>query len=468
MKLGSLFDGSGGFPLAGVLCGIEPVWASEVEPFCIRVTRERFPQMEHLGDVTQVDGAMVEPVDIITFGSPCQDLSVAGKQAGIHDGTRSSLFFEAIRIIREMRDATENKFPRFAVWENVPGAFSSHKGEDFRAVLQAFCSIRGGYDHIVPQPPKGKWNHAGCIVGDGWSIAWRLYDAQFWGVPQRRKRIYLVADFGSERAGEILFKPEGLPGHPAESGAAGQGSAGDAPGSIRGGALAFAWANSAGAGLSEAETAPTIKANRNGEPGVAYSIEGHVIDRNSGQNGRGWAEGYAHTLNATDRHAVALEVYDCRGNGDGKTVCTLSGDHMNRVGDFAPVVTYVQPSFGEYKESDKAQSLKATDGKRTDPGALVIGNGQSNQSIGTVAGTLNCMHDQQAVLTKGKPPRKYIVRRLTPMECGRLQGFPDWWVDGANGSDSAIYRMWGNGIALPCAYDCVSRLADEMRRSEST
>lgn len=144
MKLGSLFDGSGGFPLAGALYGIEPVWASEIEPFPIRVTKLRFPGMKHLGSVTEVNGAEIEPVDIITFGSPCQDLSVAGKQAGIHDGQRSNLFFEAIRIIKEMRDATSNHFPRFAVWENVPGAFSSNKGQDFRAVLQAFCDIWGG------------------------------------------------------------------------------------------------------------------------------------------------------------------------------------------------------------------------------------------------------------------------------------------------------------------------------------
>lgn len=144
LRLGSLFSGSGGFELAGVLHGIEPVWASEIEPFPIRVTKNRFPNMKHLGSVTDVNGAEVEPVDIITFGSPCQDLSVAGKQAGIHDGQRSNLFFEAIRIIKEMRNATADKFPRFAVWENVPGAFSSNKGRDFQAVLQALCSIRGG------------------------------------------------------------------------------------------------------------------------------------------------------------------------------------------------------------------------------------------------------------------------------------------------------------------------------------
>ena len=209
MKLGSLFDGSGGFPLAGALFGIEPVWASEIEPFPIRVTKQRFPGMKHLGSVTDVKGDQVEPVDIITFGSPCQDLSVAGKQKGIHDGERSNLFFEAIRIIKEMRNGTSNQYPRFAVWENVPGAFSSNGGADFQAVLQAFCDICEEGQLSVPQPQGGRWKPAGCIVGNGFSVAWRVYDAQFWGVPQRRKRIYLVADFGSERAGEILFEQEG-------------------------------------------------------------------------------------------------------------------------------------------------------------------------------------------------------------------------------------------------------------------
>ena len=209
MTLGSLFDGIGGFPLAGVMCGIKPVWASEIEPFPLKVTAARFPDMKQLGSVTDINGAEIEPVDIITFGSPCQDLSVAGKQLGIHEGQRSNLFFEAVRIIKEMRDADKANGrsgvdirPRFAVWENVPGAFSSNKGADFQAVLQALASV--SCDGVsIPRPKK--WNHAGCVVGNGWSLAWRVYDAQYWGVPQRRKRIYLVADFASERAGEILF-----------------------------------------------------------------------------------------------------------------------------------------------------------------------------------------------------------------------------------------------------------------------
>lgn len=147
MTLGSLFDGSGGFPLAGALSGIRPVWAAEVEPYPIAVTRSRFPQMQHIGSVTEVHGDKVQPVDVITFGSPCQDLSVAGKRAGIHEGQRSNLFFEAIRIIKEMRTATNGRHPDFAVWENVPGAFSSNQGEDFRCVLEEFVKIRGGGVH---------------------------------------------------------------------------------------------------------------------------------------------------------------------------------------------------------------------------------------------------------------------------------------------------------------------------------
>ena len=242
MKLGSLFDGSGGFPLAGALFGIEPVWASEIEPFPIRVTTARFPGMKHLGDITKINGAEIEPVDIVSFGSPCQDLSVAGKMKGIHDGERSNLFFEAIRIIKEMRNGTSDHYPRFAVWENVPGAFSSNKGQDFKAVLQALCEA-GGSNVPIPEPPKGgRWTHAGTVVGDGFSIAWRQYDAQFWGVPQRRKRIYLITDFGSDRAGEILFEREGVCWNPAESRKARESAAGYVEGCPDGGGW-FRWMN---------------------------------------------------------------------------------------------------------------------------------------------------------------------------------------------------------------------------------
>lgn len=215
MKLLSLFDGSGGFPLAASMCGIEPVMASEIEPYPIAVTRSRFPNMKHLGDVSRINGAEIEPVDIISFGSPCQDLSVAGKREGL-DGQRSGLFMQAIRIIKEMREETNGRYPTFAIWENVPGAFSSNKGEDFRVVLEEFIKIKFP-TATLPPADKGKWPYADIIVADGFSLAYRTFDLQYWGCPQRRKRIYLVADFAGERAGKILFEQQGMSGHFAES-----------------------------------------------------------------------------------------------------------------------------------------------------------------------------------------------------------------------------------------------------------
>lgn len=225
LTLGSLFDGSGGFPLAGLLAGIVPVWSSEIEPFAVRVTEKRLPQVQHFGNISGLHGAKLPPVDIITFGSPCQDMSIAGKRTGLN-GSRSSLFHEAIRIIREMRCASNGKYPRYIVWENVPGAFSSNGGEDFRCVLEAICSVK---DSSISIPrPAGKWTKAGEILAESYSLAWRVLDAQYWGVPQRRKRIFLVADFDGRRAGKILFESEGLSGYSAESLRAWQRTAGSA------------------------------------------------------------------------------------------------------------------------------------------------------------------------------------------------------------------------------------------------
>ena len=214
LTLGSLFDGSGGFPLGGLLAGITPVWASEIEPFPIRVTTKRLPFMKHYGNISAMDGGKIEPVDIITFGSPCQDMSVAGRRDGL-DGKRSSLFYEAVRIIKEMRCATDGKYPRWICWENVPGAFSSNKGEDFKAVLEAVIGIAEP-NAEVPMPEKARWPYADLYMGDGWSVAYRTLDAQYWGVPQRRRRIYLVADLAGGSAGKILFESEGLSGYSAE------------------------------------------------------------------------------------------------------------------------------------------------------------------------------------------------------------------------------------------------------------
>ena len=224
LTLGSLFDGSGGFPLGGLLAGITPVWASEIEPFPIRVTTKRLPFMKHYGNISAMDGGKIEPVDIITFGSPCQDMSVAGRRDGL-DGKRSSLFYEAVRIIKEMRCATGGRYPRYIVWENVPGAFSSNKGEDFKAVLEAVTGIAEP-NAQVPMPEKARWPYADLYMGDGWSVAYRTLDAQYWGVPQRRRRIYLVADLAGGSAGKILFESEGLSGYSAEGFRAWQRAAG--------------------------------------------------------------------------------------------------------------------------------------------------------------------------------------------------------------------------------------------------
>ena len=214
LTLGSLFDGSGGFPLGGLLAGITPVWASEIEPFPIRVTTKRLPFMKHYGNISAMDGGRIEPVDIITFGSPCQDMSVAGRRGGL-DGKRSSLFYEAVRIIKEMRCATGGRYPRYIVWENVPGAFSSNKGEDFKAVLEAVIGIAEP-NAEVPMPERARWPYADLYMGDGWSVAYRTLDAQYWGVPQRIRRIYLVADLAGGGVGKILFESEGLSGYSAE------------------------------------------------------------------------------------------------------------------------------------------------------------------------------------------------------------------------------------------------------------
>ena len=226
MTLGSLFDGIGGFPLAASRYGIETKWTSEIEAFPIAVTKFHFPNMLHVGDITKLRGSMLPPVDIVSGGSPCQDLSVAGTRAGLK-GERSGLFMEQIRIVKEMRDADKLRGrtdidvrPRFIIWENVPGAFSSGtpKGEDFRIVLEEMVRIKSNTISI-PRPEFGRWEPAGRILlGTDFSLAWRVLDTQYWpGTPQRRRRIFLVADFGGTTAPQILFEQESLSGHSAQS-----------------------------------------------------------------------------------------------------------------------------------------------------------------------------------------------------------------------------------------------------------
>ena len=227
LTLGSLFDGIAGFPLAGVYAGMKPVWASEIEPFCIRVTRKRLPFMKHYGDIHTLRGGELESVDVITFGSPCQNLSVAGKRDGLH-GDQSSLFFEAVRIIKEMRYSSHGQYPKWAVWENVPGALSSNQGQDFRQVLTELIRIKEP-EADVPMPEDGVWLAAGEVLGDDYSLAWRVLDAsKGWGVAQRRKRIFVVLDLAGQRAGQVLFESEGVSGYSPPCAAPGQGTAGSA------------------------------------------------------------------------------------------------------------------------------------------------------------------------------------------------------------------------------------------------
>lgn len=226
ITLGNLFSGSGTWELAAQICGIKPVWEAEVEPFPVALEAKRFPECKQLGDVRSINGAEIEPVDIFTNSSPCQSLSIAGKRGGFADLEKSGLFMEAIRITKEMRDADIERLrsrgavepvrlarPRFWCWENVPGALSSSGGADFRSAIEEVARIVEP-EAVIPLPPKGKWSNAGVVNGDGWQIAWRIMDAQYFGVAQRRRRVFLVADFGAGHGGgkacEILFERESV------------------------------------------------------------------------------------------------------------------------------------------------------------------------------------------------------------------------------------------------------------------
>ena len=280
LTLCSLFDGSGGFCLAAILAGIKPVASSEIEPFPVLVTHKRLPQVKHYGDVSTLNGAELPPVDIITFGSPCQDLSIAGKRAGIHDGDRSNLFFQAIRIIKEMRDATNGQYPRYCVWENVPGAFSSNGGDDFKAVLEAVIGVKEkGIE--VPAPENHKWAKADVYLGDRWSVAYRVFDAQYWGVPQRRARIYLVADFAGGSAGEVLFKSEGVSGYTPQGFRAWQGAAGGAEegagetggrSDAGGGTLCLNPQGNSGVGITEDKALALVAQDHGNHPAVLHAV----------------------------------------------------------------------------------------------------------------------------------------------------------------------------------------------------
>ena len=501
MTLGSLFDGIAGFPFAAQTCGIEPLWASEIEPHCVEITQRLFPKMEHLGSVTDIRGYDTPPVDIISFGSPCQDLSIAGKQTGL-DGERSGLFLEAVRIIKEMRCATNGRYPAYAIWENVPGAFSSNKGDDFRRVLEALAESE------IPMPKSRRWAKSGLVRLCDREIAWRTIDAQYWGVPQRRKRIYLVVGFGGRSAGEILFKPESLLGYTPKSREEGQKAPTAAGVCVKSaGFIDRAPAEAESVGYQE-EMYPTLRA------GFLPSV---MCAGFSGQNSvTATPEYYSecapclrtgvtpNCLQGVFEMAHANEVLR-RTDGD---ICPTLQSRMGTGGNQVPFV--VQASRSSYciagnivdrsetagangigVKKDCSYTLNTIDRHAV---AYCIGNGQADQTgLHEIAGALNCMHDQQAVIyaidraafNQGKNAKydfliddsgknstltakgpsavchyiarlfKWVVRRLTPRECERLQGFPDDWTrydtKGCEIPDFHRYHALGNSIAVPCA-----------------
>ena len=376
LTLGSLFDGSGGFPLGGLISGITPVWASEIEMFPIRVTTKRLPFMKHYGDVSKMNGADIEPVDIITFGSPCQDMSIAGRREGL-DGSRSSLFYEAVRIVKEMRCKTNGRYPRYIVWENVPGAFSSNKGADFQSVLEEVCSVKG-YEIHTPRPEK--WPTAGEIMADDFSLAWRVFDAQYWGVPQRRKRIYLVADLAGGSAGKILFESEGVSGYTPQGFRSWQGAAGA---SEKGsGAAGCVCLNDQGGNRMDVTDGVTctLRAEAHHPPCVMESA-GFCTEHSAHSRSIGYEEETSPTLRAGTVPAAVYENHsqDTRYTGPLETAPTVMSTYGTGGNN--------QPFVVETPKTLKIRSGCEGGGK----GALI----QENKSA-----TLGCNNDQTVFVPK--------------------------------------------------------------------
>ena len=457
--------------------------------------------MKHLGDITKMSGFSTPPVDVITFGSPCQDLSIAGKRAGL-SGERSSLFMEAVRIIKEMREATNGEYPKYAVWENVPGAFSSNRGEDFRAVLEELARIKEA-GISIPGPDKSKWAKAGLLTGDDWSIAWRTMDAQYWGVPQRRLRISLVLDLTGGRAGEILFEPESLRGHFAPGITPGQAATGAVENGAGTADRAFTLTpakNQGGIAILDALPFDTtqITSQQNGskphfgdpchplaatahppsavcemaftesivEPTVCYAAttEPNMVI----------CDDCSPAIRSRDYKDPNIVCYDARGNGDGKTSPTITGDHNSRVTDYTSIVLQSDAVAGALPASDYKNPGMA------DPLGSVIA-----QPIGADLYNGTLTGDKAVTLTaaiaKGgtntgpsliEKITRWIVRRLTPTECERLQGYTAGWTDlgewvdskgkAHKPADTPRYKALGNSIALPQWYYVLGGIADRL------
>lgn len=552
MTLGSLFDGIGGFPLAAVHCGGVPVWASEIEPFPMRVTKLRFPDMIHVGDITKLDGAKLPPVDVICGGSPCQDLSVAGLRKGLA-GERSGLFMDQVRIVKEMRAEDERRGvsddfirPRYLVWENVPGAFSSANGEDFRAVIEEIVHIKDSTCH-VPRPDTGRWESAGAaILGDQFSLAWRVLDAQYWGVAQRRRRIFLVADFGGLTAPKILFEQERLLGDPAEGQGQGKGvttaagnSSADSGGSrvaeekqvdifafhinqreetinlngISGALMAttnMQMQTFVAEGMRKFESAEkeeeclclndqggermevsvdvtaTLRAGMSGHPPLVMGIQQgsagteEIPDpalteeaETGGNNQQILFENHGIDARYTGPHEVAPTMsarYGTGGNNvplvsDMPESYCIAGNIIDREVQNGgnglgcqPDISYTLTSadrhavFSRQRSDEFLQNrVTASQSARQHKDATDLVCEPYQNTVGTIGYTDHKgINNQYVSEDKCIVENRKLIRRLTPLECERLQGFPDHWTDIPGASDSARYKALGNSVAIPC------------------
>ena len=552
MTLGSLFDGIGGFPLAAVHCGGVPVWASEIEPFPMRVTKLRFPDMIHVGDITKLDGAKLPPVDVICGGSPCQDLSVAGLRKGLA-GERSGLFMDQVRIVKEMRAEDERRGvsddfirPRYLVWENVPGAFSSANGEDFRAVIEEIVHIKDSTCH-VPRPDTGRWESAGAaILGDQFSLAWRVLDAQYWGVAQRRRRIFLVADFGGLTAPKILFEQERLLRDPAEGQGQGKGvttaagnSSADSGGSrvaeekqvdifafhinqreetinlngISGALMAttnLQMQTFVAGGMRKFESAEkkeeclclndqggermdvsvditaTLRAGMSGHPPLVMGIQQgsagteEIPDpalteeaETGGNNYQILFENHGIDARYTGPHEVAPTMsarYGTGGNNvplvsDMPESYCIAGNIIDREVQNGgnglgcqPDISYTLTSadrhavFSRQRSDEFLQNrVTATQSARQHKDATDLVCEPYQNTVGTIGYTDHKgINNQYVSEDKCIVENRKLIRRLTPLECERLQGFPDHWTDIPGASDSARYKALGNSVAIPC------------------
>lgn len=503
--------------------------------------------MKHLGDITKMTPFCTDPVDCVTFGSPCQDLSIAGKRAGLA-GERSGLFMEAVRVIKDMRLNTFGAYPTFAVWENVPGAFSSNKGEDFHAVLDELARIVEP-EVSIPRPENGKWAKAGFVSGNGWSLAWRTFDAQFWGVPQRRRRIALVVDFGGQRAGEILFEHTSLRGDTEPSIQAWEGIARDPAncpaGHDRVEEGAGAYTLKIRSGCEGGGKGPLVQTEKSAtlstlQDQTLFVLQGNMIDRDVKQNGLGVSESETmYSLTSTDRHGVAIPINtqiatrhislgERTGMGwgkDGDPAYTIQAGHEHAV----CCLLNDQGGQSIQVEDGRVSPTLRAESHAHEPVVMCRAHGQANaETLDDCCPTLNCNHETPIVFESHSQDARYtqqgdtspactaqwgtggnnmplvaekhgfqntgigwwnqsetgatlrtpcggdstkanviaekrqlrwIVRRLTPTECERLQGFPDGWTDigewvDTKGkrhkpADSPRYKALGNSIALP-------------------